>query len=169
MAEDQPLGFFPRSSRSPTRWCPVSRGKPHSDFQGFCLHCEATPAPSFPGLDFCHPGFSPISVSSGRATTPSGAHLARAISSVPPSSPCAPPSLCQGTPQPVATPSTATTLQPLHSSPGQGCQQLISLVRRLTFQPEALQTEVHRMARALPLHLLDVLRPLQPHPVLPPQ
>ena len=32
MAEDQPLGFFPRSSRSPTRWCLVSRGKPHSDF-----------------------------------------------------------------------------------------------------------------------------------------
>ena len=31
VVEDQRLGFFPRSSRSPTRWCPVSRGQPHSD------------------------------------------------------------------------------------------------------------------------------------------
>ena len=30
----------------------------------------------------------------------------------------------------------------------QGCQEFISLVRRLTFQLEALQTEVHHMARA---------------------
>ena len=34
VAEDQPLGFFPRSSRSPSCWCPVSRGKPHFDFPG---------------------------------------------------------------------------------------------------------------------------------------
>ena len=64
----------------------------------------------------------------------------------PPSSPCAPP-LCKGTPQPVLPP------QPHPSSPCnphrcQGCQELISLVRRLTFQLEALHTEVHRMARA---------------------
>ena len=38
------------------------------------------------------------------------------VSQVPPSSPCAPPPLCQGTPQPVL-PSTAASLQPLHSSP----------------------------------------------------
>ena len=51
---------------------PVSRGKPHSDFPLFSLHCEATRAPSFPGLDFCHLGFSPIFVSGGRVTTSSG-------------------------------------------------------------------------------------------------
>ena len=49
MAEDQPLGFFSRSSRSPSCWCPISRGKPHSDFPWLSLRCEATLAPSFPG------------------------------------------------------------------------------------------------------------------------
>ena len=88
-----------------------------------------------------------------------------ATSPLPLSSPCAPPSLCQAHPVPPLS-------LPQHSSPCtlhwcQSCQELISLVRRLTFPREALQTEVYRMAR-LPLHLLQALPSLHPHSVLPP-
>ena len=113
MAEDQPLGLFPRSSRSPSCWCPVSCGKPHIDFAWLSLHCEATPAPSYPGLDLCHLGFSPVSFSSGRATTSSGAHLACHISAP------AFRSLCTTTSVPRDTTTCApppSPPQPLHSS-----------------------------------------------------
>ena len=112
----------------------------------FCLHCEAIVAPSFPGLDFCHLGFSPISFSSGEPQPP----LAPA-----PRAPSAPPP-----PQPHPS-------SPCTSHRCQGCQELISLVRRLTFQLEALQIEVYRMARAAASPPLSPQRPFLPHPVLP--
>ena len=94
---------------------------------------EETLASSPQGLNFCHFGFSPVSVSSGRGTTP----LAPALSALSP-----PP------PQPVPPPPQPQPSSPCTPHWCQGCQELISLVRRLTFQLEALQTEVHRMVRA---------------------
>ena len=75
---------------------------------------------------------------------------------------------CMRHPLPPSTPH-APSLCKAHPVPPQGCQELISLVRRLTFQLEALQTEVHGTARAAAhLHLVHAVRPLHPHPVLPP-
>ena len=48
-----------RSSRS------YQRGKRHFDFPWFSQHCEATSAPSFPGLDVRHFGYPPFSFSDG--------------------------------------------------------------------------------------------------------
>ena len=48
---------------------------------------------------------------------------------------------------PPPPPQPASPCPPPHRC--QGCQELILLVRRLTLQLEALQTEVHRMARQL--------------------
>ena len=98
---------------------------------------STAPASSFRGLDFCQLGFFPISVSSGRATTSSGAHLACAVSSATTFE-----SLRTTTSAPrdsiaCATPNTATTLQPLHTSP----------VPRLSGAHLACSS-VHRMARA---------------------
>ena len=73
VAEDQPLGHYPRSTCPLTRWCLVSRGNHHVLYhvgnRTLTFHCsastdrQATPASSFPGLDFCHLGFPPISIS----------------------------------------------------------------------------------------------------------
>ena len=65
------------------------------------------------------------------------------------SGPSAPPPLCQGTPH-------------VPPPPVQGCQELILLVRRLTLQLEAFQTEAHRMARAAASP--PPSRPAQPSP-----
>ena len=111
MAQDSPLGFFPRSSRSPSCQCLIPCGKPHSDFPWFSHLCVATFAPSFPGLDVGHIGFPSFSFSSGQATTSSA---------------------------------------------------LILLVRRLTLQLEAVQIEVHNMARAATSP--PPSRPAQPSP-----
>ena len=70
------------------------------------------------------------------------------------SSPCTQPPLCQGTPQPVPLPPQPQPSGPCTPHRCQGCQELISLVRRLAFQLEAL----------LLLHLLHALAPLSPTP-----
>ena len=121
--------------------------KPHSDFPRLSHHSEATLASSLPGLDFRHPGFTSFSVSGRRATTPL-APLPAPSPPPPPSSPRAPPPVCQGTPWPVPPPWRPQPSNPCTPHRCQGCQELISIVRWLTFQLEALQTEVHCMARA---------------------
>ena len=137
MAEDQALGFFPLSSRSPTRWCPVSRGKPHSDFPWISLHCEAIPASSFPGLEFCHLGFSRISHNL-LWRPPCLRHLLHHP----------PPALALLTAVKVVRSSSRLSVgSPFNS--------------RL-FKPRFIA-----WLAQLPLHLLHALRPRHPHPVLP--
>ena len=134
MAEDQPLGFFPRSSRSPSCWCAVSRGKPHFDFPWFSLHCEATPAPSFPGLDFFQIGFYPVSFSS-HISAPAFRSLR--TTSVPRDT-----TTCASTLHSRIPPALALLT---------GAKAFRSSSRSSVgspFQLEALQTEIHRTARA---------------------
>ena len=140
MGEDQPLGLFPKSSRSPSCWCPISRGKPDFDLPWFSHHCETTSLPLFQDWTFATltslPSVSQVGEQqpplSHTLPAPSAFQSFRVTTSAPSDS-----IAC-------ATPSTATILQPLHSSP----------VPRLSgahlARPSAhLSTRsVHRMARA---------------------
>ena len=125
VAGDQRLGLHSKSSCPPARWCLVPRGKPHTDIPLLSLYSEATLASSLSGLDVRHIGLSSFSVSSGRDThTPLTPALP--VPSLPqqrPSSPCTP-----------------------HRY--QGCQELMSIVRLLTIQLQAPQTEVDNIVRA---------------------
>ena len=68
MAEDQPLGLFPRSSCPPARWCLVSRGKPRSDFHGSATTVRQLLLP-LPRLGFRHFGLLHVRVSLVRRLT----------------------------------------------------------------------------------------------------
>ena len=158
LAEDQPLGFFPRSSRSRTRRSPVSRGKQHSD-----LHCEATPAPSFPSWTFVTLTSLPSRSQVGEPQPPLAPTLPAPFNPPPPSSPCAP-FLCQRTPQPVPPPPLPQPSSPCTPHRCQGCQELISLVVGSPFNSRLFKPRFIAWLAQLPLHLLHALRPPSPSP-----
>ena len=125
----------------------------HSQSRRFSHRRGTIPVSSFPILEFRHSVFSPISVSSGRATTPSGARLVWAVSS--------PQSLCSTTIHSRNPPALAllTGAKVVRSSSG-----------FFVGSPPIRIFAVFRIGqRSCPSTFLTPNTPLHPHPGRPPR